>query len=174
MKTIVLIILCLITLNTQAQRKKKPSTTTTTTTLTNDPLFKYCGMVPSDSGFTYPTTTLTNLKTYHRTAQIQNLDGTISLSDVSVIAFDPAVIPGKQVKGYILTANPCDGRVGCGYANDFKCAQVTSQTPYPQFDLLLGVTWLSTGDYTGQIHIETTDFCIYVSQTFPFTPPQYK
>lgn len=172
MKNLIILIFCLLSINAIGQKKRKTTTTTTTSTSSVDTLWKYCGMIPNDSGWVFQSVTLTNLKTYHRTAQIKNPDGSISNSDVSVIAFDPAVIPGKTINGYKLLANNCDGRVGCAYINGLKCAQVTTQIPYPQFELLLGLSWLSTANYTGMIIIETNDYCLYASQPFQFTPPQ--
>jgi len=127
-----------------------------------------CGMSSVNGVSTYPSVTLTNLRTYHRTG---NINGTNS--DILVIEFDSPVIAGKTVNCMYLRANNCTGRPDCSIINGVQSAQVTYCATVPKFEIVFGLSWLNpfNPSYTGVIHVTTTEGCIYQSQTFTFTPP---
>jgi hypothetical protein len=149
----------------QVARKKKP---TVDPNASIDSLYAACNMVRTDSSLVVPTIILTNLRTSHRTGVINGV-----ATDILVIEFDPAVVSGKTVSGYVLRADQCTGRPGCGSFNGLVCAQVTYSTTLNKFEIPAGLSWLNPWNpqYTGLITISFTDNCMRASQTFQFTPP---
>jgi len=173
-KTYLLAVAMLATLSAQGQRGKKQNNTTTvttTTTTTVDTLYNRCGMQPVSTGWVMPTYQLTNIDTSHRTAFLSDPSFGLVTKDALVIAFDAVQVPNKTVKGYMLLAGPCGGRVGCATANGLYVAQVTYQVTNPRFDILMGLSWLGSVIYDGVISIEFTDNCIMYSQPFKFRGP---
>jgi hypothetical protein len=133
-----------------------------------------CGVTYTDSSANYPTVTLTNLQTYHRTAIINDPSFGPQSHDVSGITFNAVTIPNKTVSCYALLAGPCNGRPDCGIRNGIRLAQVTYCGTQPIIELLFGLSWLNPATtYTGVIQVGTTDGCSYLSQPFTFTGPQF-
>jgi hypothetical protein len=160
-KLFTLIAIVLISFAATAQKKKQTTTTTTTTiNFSTDTLYKRCGMVMGDTMLTVPTYTLTNLK-----AELIN--------NSTVISFDAPIVSGKIATGYLLVANQCNGRPDCGWRNNLKCAQVTTNVSSPKLYLNLGQTWLGSTTYIGMISISFSDNCIMMSQQFEFTAPKF-
>lgn len=151
--------------STSQVSKKKPVTNPNASI---DSLYAACNMVRTDSSLVVPTIILTNLRTSHRTGVINGVS-----TDILVIEFDPAVVSGKTVSGYVLRADQCNGRPGCGSFNGLVCAQVTYSTTLNKFEIPAGLSWLNPWNpqYTGIISISCTDGCMRASQTFQFTPP---
>ena len=172
-KTYLTAIAIMATLSVQAQKaRKRPTTTTvTTTTTTTDTLWTRCEMTPVATGWIMPTVNITNIDTTHRLSFIHDPAFGAIMKDALVIAFDAVNVPGKTVKGYMLLAGPCDGRVGCATANGLYAAQVTYQVTQPRFDILMGLSWLGSGIYDGIISVSFTDNCIMYSQPFKFRGP---
>ena len=170
-KTYLLAVAMLATLSAQGQKGKKQTTTTTVTTTTTDTLYNRCGMQPVSTGWIMPTYQVTNIDTSHRISFISDPSFGLVTKDALVIAFDAVQVAGKTVKGYMLLAGPCGGRVGCATANGLYVAQVTYQVTNPRFDILMGLSWLGSGIYDGVISIEFTDNCIMYSQPFKFRGP---
>lgn len=151
--------------NTEVLAKKKPVVDPVASL---DSLYAACNMVRTDSSIVVPTTVLTNLRSSHRTGVINGV-----ATDILVIEFDPAVISGKTVAGYVLRANQCTGRPDCSLFNGLKCAQVTYSSTVNKIEIPAALSWLNPWNpqYTGIISISCTDGCIRASQTFQFTPP---
>lgn len=174
-KTYLTAIAIMATLSVQAQKaRKRPTTTTVTTTnttVTTDTLWTRCEMSPTSTGWIMPTYNLTNIDTSHRLSFINDPAYGIITKDALTISFDAVNVLNKTVKGYILLAGPCDGRVGCATANGIYAAQVTYQVTQPRFDILMGMSWLGSGIYDGIISISFTDNCIMYSQPFKFRGP---
>lgn len=129
-----------------------------------DSLYARCGMTKSDTGITYPVITLSNLQVTHRS---------IGGHDAIQISWTAPVIAGKTIAGYYFAAGPCDGRPDCGYHNQYKLSQVTTNTTNTMIVVQYGLSWLWTGNYIGCIHVLTSEGCMYMSQVFSFTGPQY-
>lgn len=142
--------------------KKRPTSTSTGTSL--DSLYAACGMTRTDTGITYPVITLNNLQVTHRS---------IGGHDALQLSWDAPVITGKIVTGYYFAAGPCNGRPDCGYHNQYKLSQVTTNTTNTIIVVQYGMSWLWTGNYIGCIHVITSEGCMYMSQVFSFIGPQY-
>lgn len=167
MKNVVILAVSLfLALNANGQKKKGVTTSTVTTVdWSKDTLWVRCGMKAlGDSGISYPTVQLQNLK-YEQVV--------LAGKNASSITFDEPIFQGKKATCYILLADQCTGRPGCGYNNDLKVAQVTTCSYSPSFTLLLGYTWLGQVEYTGVINVTTSDNCIYRSQSFKFYGPKF-
>lgn len=167
MKNVVILVISLfLALNVNGQKKKGVTTSNVTTVdLNKDTTWIRCGMKAlGDSGMSF------------QTIQLQNLNISYPLvigNSSTLITFDEPIIAGKKATCYILFADQCTGRPGCGYSNDLKVAQVTSCSYTPSFSLRLGMTWLGQVEYTGVINVTTSDNCIYRSQAFKFYPPKF-
>jgi len=105
--------------------KRKPPVVTV------DSTWIKCGMSSVNGVSTYPSITLTNLRSYHRTGIINGVN-----SDILVIEFDAPVIAGKTVNCVYLRANNCTGRPDCAIINGVQTAQVTYCATTPKFEIV--------------------------------------
>lgn len=146
------------------------------TVTNNDSLLNACGIVLADTGQSYPTVQLTNLRWYKQTAYSFDpaTGGYTYPYDVLIIDFDAPVIAGKVVNCYMLFADQCQTRIVCNRMNGLAVSQVTTCTNTNRIILPIGISWLNpnTPSYTGYIYVGTEGGCIYLSQRFTFEPPR--
>lgn len=149
---------------------------TTTPTSPGDSLLNACGIVLSDTGQSYPTVQLTNLRYRKQTGYSFDpaTGGYTYPYDILIIEFDAAIIAGKTVNCYMLFADQCQGRVVCNRMNGLAVSQVTTCNNTNRIILPIGTSWLNPNvqTYTGYIYVGTVDGCSYLSQRFTFEPPR--
>lgn len=147
-----------------------------TTATNNDSLLNACGIVLADTGQSYPTVQLTNLRYRKQTGYSFDpaTGGYTYPYDILIIEFDNAVIAGKTVNCYMLFADQCQSRVVCNRMNGLAVSQVTTCTNTNRIILPIGTSWLNpnVASYTGYIYVGTTDGCSALSQRFTFEPPR--
>ena len=145
-------------------------------TINRDSLLAACGIVLADTGQSYPTVQLTNLRWRKQTGYSydQSTGGYTYPYDILIVEFDSAIIPGKTVNCYMLFADQCQTRVVCNRMNGLAVSQVTTCTNTNRIILPIGISWLNpnTPSYTGYIYVGTEGGCIYLSQRFTFEPPR--
>lgn len=145
-------------------------------TTNRDSLLNACNIVLADTGQSYPTVQLTNLRWRKQTGYSydQSTGGYTYPYDILIIEFDAPVIAGKTVNCYMLFADQCQSRVVCNRMNGLAVSQVTTCNPTTRFFLPIGNTWLNpyVQTYTGYIYVGTVGGCIYLSQRFTFEPPR--
>lgn len=163
---------------TQALSKKggKNNTGGGGSTIDRDSLLTACGIVLADTGQSYPTVQLTNLRWRKQTGYSydQSTGGYTYPYDILIIEFDAPVIAGKVVNCYMLFADQCQTRVVCNRMNGLAVSQVTTCNGTTRIILPIGLSWLNpnTPSYTGYIYVGTEGGCIYLSQRFTFEPPR--
>lgn len=148
----------------------------TTPVVNNDSILNACGIVLADTGQSYPTVQLTNIRWRKQTGYSFDpaTGGYTYPYDILTIEFDNAIIAGKTVSCYMLFADQCQGRVVCNKMNGLAVSQVTTCTNTNRITLPIGTSWLNpyVASYTGYIYIGTTDGCSALSQRFTFEPPR--
>lgn len=145
-------------------------------TTNRDSLLNACNIVLADTGQSYPTVQLTNLRWRKQTGYSydQATGGYTYPYDILIIEFDNAVIAGKTVNCYMLFADQCQTRVVCNRMNGLAVSQVTTCNTTNRIILPIGISWLNPNvpSYTGYIYVGTVGGCIYLSQRFTFEPPR--
>lgn len=145
-------------------------------TTNRDSLLNACGIILADTGQSYPTVQLTNLRWRKQTGYSydQATGGYTYPYDILIIEFDNAVIAGKVVNCYMLFADQCQTRNVCNRMNGLAVSQVTTCNNTNRIFLPIGTSWLNpyTPSYTGYIYVGTEGGCIYLSQRFTFEPPR--
>jgi hypothetical protein len=145
-------------------------------TIDRDSLLAACGIVLADTGQSYPTVQLNNLRWRKQTGYSydQSTGGYTYPYDILIIEFDSASIPGKVANCYMLFADHCQTRVVCNRMNGLAVSQVTTCNGTTRIFLPIGVSWLNPYEplYTGYIYVGTEGGCIYLSQRFTFEPPR--
>lgn len=145
-------------------------------TTSNDSLLNACGIVLADTGQSYPTVQLTNLRWRKQTGYSFDpaTGGYTYPYDILIIEFDNAVVAGKTVNCYMLFADQCQGRVVCNRMNGLEVSQVITCSSVNRFIIPIGISWLNPNvqTYTGYVYVGTTDGCIRLSQRFTFEPPR--
>lgn len=148
----------------------------TTPVSPGDSILNACGIVLSDTGQSYPSVQLANLRYRKQTAYSFDpaTGGYTYPYEVLIIEFDNAVIAGKTVNCYMLFADQCQTRVVCSRMNGLAVSQVTTCTNTNRIILPIGTSWLNpnVASYTGYIYVGTTDGCSALSQRFTFEPPR--
>lgn len=148
----------------------------TTPVSPSDSILNACGIVLSDTGQSYPTVQLTNLRYRKQTGYSFDpaTGGYTYPYDILIIEFDNAVIAGKTVNCYMLFADQCQTRVVCSRMNGLAVSQVTTCNNINRIILPIGTSWLNpnVAMYTGYIYVGTTDGCSALSQRFTFEPPR--
>lgn len=155
---------------------KGPNSGGSGSTIDRDSLLAACGIVLADTGQSYPTVQLTNLRWRKQTGYSYDpaTGGYTYPYDILIVEFDSVIIPGKTVNCYMLFADNCDTRVVCNRMNGLAVSQVTTCSSTNRFFLPIGVSWLNpyTPSYTGYVYVGTEGGCIYLSQRFTFEPPR--